>query len=76
MTSFGALNTAQIVTRSLALNPHQAVQPEGLFVGPIAIGVFIGIVAPQGWPHRSPAATADATWEVHAARNERELVIS
>lgn len=73
---FGTLNTAQAATRNLALNLNQTLSEEGVFVGHVAIGVFIGEEAPEGWPHRSPADIADELWTMHAERAERELVIT
>jgi len=73
---FGTLNTAQAATRNLALNLHGALAGTGVYVGHVAIGVFIGEDAPEGWPHRSPADVADELWAMHVARDERERVIA
>ncbi len=73
----GAVNAAQAGARNWTLNLHKALAGTDVYVAHVAIGVGIGESAPApGYPFRTPAQLADALWDLHAAREVPELVIT
>ncbi|MBM7367579.1 SDR family NAD(P)-dependent oxidoreductase [Gordonia hydrophobica] len=74
---FGTLNTAQAATRNLALNLHHRLADTDVYVAHIAIGVGIGDSAPApGYPFKTPAQIANLYWDLHAARDVPELIVT
>ena len=66
---FGAVGAAMAWLRNWAHALHTAVAPEGVQVGHVAIGAFVG-----RQPDASPDAIAPLYWELHTHRHEIEKV--
>ncbi|MEV6164407.1 SDR family NAD(P)-dependent oxidoreductase [Streptomyces sp. NPDC052052] len=71
-----SINIAQAGQRNWALNLHQTLADEGIYVANVAIGVMIGDQAPEGVPHRTADDIAQEYWELHTQREKAEHVIS
>lgn len=72
---FGNVSAASGALRNWALNLGAALAGDGVFVGHVAIGVWIGDHAPPGVPSLPPEAIAPHYWDLHTQRGEHELIV-
>lgn len=56
--------------RNLALQLHQVLKPENIFVGTITIS---GWISPESQTH-TPAMLAKKFWDLNQARNQVEII--
>ena len=56
--------------RNLALQLHQSLKEEGIFVGTLTVS---GGISPDS-PTHSPRLLAEKFWEMHQARNQAKII--
>lgn len=69
---FGNINPAQAALRNWAINLHNELTGTGVYVGHVAIGVWIGDGAPEGFPSASAEQIASVYWDLHSSRDTAE----
>lgn len=68
-------NIAQAGQRNWALNLHNTLAEQGIYVANVAIDLMIGAQAPEGVPHRAPDDIALDYWNLHTSRDRAEHFI-
>lgn len=68
-------NIAQAGQRNWAINLHNTLAAEGVYVANVAINLLIGAQAPEGVPHRSPDEIALDYWTLYTDRDQAEHFI-
>ncbi|WP_432168176.1 SDR family NAD(P)-dependent oxidoreductase [Streptomyces sp. bgisy031] len=68
-------NIAQAGQRNWALNLHNTLAEQGIYVANVAINLMIGAQAPEGVPHRAPDEIALDYWSLHTSRDQAEHFI-
>ncbi|MBE9376429.1 SDR family NAD(P)-dependent oxidoreductase [Saccharopolyspora sp. HNM0983] len=68
-------NIAQAGQRNWAINLHNTLADEGIYVANVAINLMIANQAPEDVPHRAPDEIALDYWNVHTERAKAEHVI-
>lgn len=71
-----ATNIAQAGQRNWAINLHNTLAEEGIYVANVAINLMIGTAAPEGVPFRAPDDIALDYWKLHTDRDQSEHLIS
>ncbi|MFJ6565582.1 SDR family NAD(P)-dependent oxidoreductase [Streptomyces sp. NPDC091412] len=69
-------NIAQAGQRNWALNLHNTLAEQGIYVANVAINLMIAAQAPEGVPHRAPDEIALDYWNLHTSREQAEHFIS
>ncbi|MFJ7949551.1 SDR family NAD(P)-dependent oxidoreductase [Streptomyces sp. NPDC096354] len=69
------INIAQAGQRNWAINLHNTLADQGIYVANIAINLMIGAQAPEGVPHRAPDDIALDYWSLHSRREAAEHFI-
>jgi NAD(P)-dependent dehydrogenase (short-subunit alcohol dehydrogenase family) len=69
---FGNINPAQAALRNWAINLHNELAGTGVYAGHVAIGVWIGDGAPEGFPSASADQIAPVYWDLHSSRDAAE----
>ena len=72
MPMLGNINAAQAALRNWAINLHNELAGTGVYAGHVAIGVWIGDGAPEGFPSASADQIAPVYWELHSSRDTAE----
>jgi NAD(P)-dependent dehydrogenase (short-subunit alcohol dehydrogenase family) len=70
----GNVNAAAAALRNWVLNLGQELAGTGIHVAHVAINVWIGEGAPEGFPSRSPEQIAPLYWDLHETRDRAEVV--
>ncbi|MET8536953.1 SDR family NAD(P)-dependent oxidoreductase [Streptomyces sp. NPDC005065] len=65
-------NIAQAGQRNWAINLHNTLADEGIYVANVAINLLVGTEAPEGVPHRTPDEIALDYWTLHTSRDQAE----
>ncbi|MFE3830439.1 SDR family NAD(P)-dependent oxidoreductase [Streptomyces sp. NPDC059092] len=68
-------NIAQAGQRNWAINLHNTLAVDGIYVANVAINLMIGAHAPAGVPHRAPSEIALDYWKLHTTREQAEHFI-
>lgn len=68
----GNINPAQAALRNWAINLHNELTGTGVYVGHVAIGVWIGEGAPEGVPTATADQIAPVYWDLHSNRDAAE----
>ncbi|MFJ9683131.1 SDR family NAD(P)-dependent oxidoreductase [Streptomyces sp. NPDC101194] len=68
-------NIAQAGQRNWAINLHNTLADQGIYVANVAIDLMIGTQAPEGVPHRAPDEIALDYWNLHTGRDQAEHFI-
>ncbi|MEV4138918.1 SDR family NAD(P)-dependent oxidoreductase [Dactylosporangium sp. NPDC049742] len=69
------LNIAQAGLRNWAINLHNTLAGQGIYVANVAINLLIGTQAPDGVPYRAPDEIALDYWALHTTRTQAEHFI-
>jgi NADP-dependent 3-hydroxy acid dehydrogenase YdfG len=70
-------NAAQSALRNWTHNLHNTLAGQGIYVGTVAISLFIGATPPApGVPHADPGDIARAYWTLHTERDKPEHTIA
>ncbi|MEV0560937.1 SDR family NAD(P)-dependent oxidoreductase [Dactylosporangium sp. NPDC050588] len=69
------VNIAQAGQRNWAINLHNTLAEQGIYVASVAINLMIGTQAPEGVPYRAPDEIALDYWVLHTTRTQAEHFI-
>ncbi|MGI5183419.1 SDR family NAD(P)-dependent oxidoreductase [Dactylosporangium sp. CA-152071] len=69
------VNIAQAGQRNWAINLHNTLADQGVYVASVAINLMIGTQAPDGVPYRAPDEIALDYWTLHTTRTQAEHFI-
>ncbi|GAA1541892.1 SDR family NAD(P)-dependent oxidoreductase [Dactylosporangium maewongense] len=69
------VNIAQAGQRNWAINLHNTLADQGVYVASVAIDLMIGTQAPDGVPYRAPDEIALDYWTLHTTRTQAEHFI-
>ena len=72
----GNINPAQAALRNWTINLHNELAGTGVYVGHVAIGVWIGDGAPEGVPTATAHQIAPVYWDLHSSRDASERVFT
>jgi hypothetical protein len=72
----GNVNAAAAALRNWVINLHKELDGTGIQAAHIAIGVWIGLEGPEGFPTAAPEQIAPVYWDLHTNRGEAERVFT
>ena len=72
----GNINPAQAALRNWAINLHNELAGTGVYVGHVAIGVWIGDGAPEGVPTATADQIAPMYWDLYSNRDAAERLFT
>jgi NADP-dependent 3-hydroxy acid dehydrogenase YdfG len=72
----GNVNAGAAALRNWAINLGQDLRAEGIHAAHVAIGVWIGDTAPEGFSSLTADEIAPRYWDLHQDRNTHEIVVT